>query len=108
MIISQDIKLKEMSVKVTNPNAKLVPEKSKAKFNFNHDFSQKEKILIFNIQTTQEDDIELYTVTCTFSTNLSITDDEKTLNQIITIMQPRLEEILALIAFQSGFISDFN
>lgn len=103
----KDLKLMNLHVAVTQQDVVYIPENVQAILQVQYNFHEEEKkIISYRIVVGEDPEHSLFHVKCDyqFTVDKNNHSDQSIVQAAMDMLQPRVEEILALITMEAGYI----
>lgn len=105
-----NIKLQHLQVTMNEVKLEFEPDNMQAMLQIRHDFDSSKKQIYYDIVVGESMTEYLFTLECKYQFSVNINDliEEEIVKEVMCVLEPRIEELLAFISVEAGFITDIK
>lgn len=105
-----NIKLQHLQVTMNEASLAFEPDNVQAMLQIEHNFEGSEKQISYDIVVGESMTEYLFTLECKYQFSININDfiDEEVIKEAMRLLEPHIEELLAFISMEGGFLTDIK
>jgi len=105
-----NIKLQHLQVTMNEVKLEFEPDNIQAMLQIAHDFDSPEKQIHYDIVVGESMTEYLFTLECKYQFSVNISDlvEEEIIKEVMRVLEPHIEELLAFISVEAGFVTDIK
>lgn len=105
-----NIKLQHLQVTMNEVALEFEPDNIQAMLQIEHHFDNPEKQISYDIIVGESVSKYLFTLKCTYQFSINIEDfiDEEIIKEAMRLLEPHIEELLAFVSMEGGFLTDIK
>jgi hypothetical protein len=105
-----NIKLQYLQVTMNEVALEFEPDNIQAMLQIEHNFDNPEKQISYDIIVGESVSKYLFTLKCSYQFSINITDfiDEEVIKEAMRLLEPHIEELLAFVSMEGGFLTDIK